>query len=153
MDDAESAVAEHLWRDHGPELLRFATMLVGPSDAADVVAAAFERVTRVARQLDNPRAYLWRAVNNVAIDQGRRARRRQQRELRVAAANIQRPVESRPDVRQAIARLSVQQRAVVYFTYWHDLDSPAVAELLGIAPATVRRHLVRARDALRKDLE
>jgi hypothetical protein len=32
---------EQLWRAHAGELIRYATLLVGPDDAADVVAAAF----------------------------------------------------------------------------------------------------------------
>jgi RNA polymerase sigma factor (sigma-70 family) len=46
----------------------------------------------------------------------------------------------------------VQQRSVVYFTYWEDLDAAAIGALLGISPDTVRRHLARARDHLRKAL-
>ena len=56
------------------------------------------------------------------------------------------------DVRRAVASLSMRQRAVVYFTYWDDLDSVEIGELLGISPASVRRHLVRARTHLRKAL-
>ena len=56
------------------------------------------------------------------------------------------------DVRRAVAGLSVQQRAAVYFAYWEDLPERSIADLLQVAPGTVRRHLVRARSNLRKAL-
>lgn len=147
-----------LWREHAADLTRYATLLVGPNDAHDIVSIAFHRVTR---QLDggqsirNVRAYLMRSVTNTATDQHRSQRRRQERDLRAATGSPASTFEATGadlDIRRAVAELSVQQRAVVYFTYWEDLDSREVARLLDIAPATVRRHLSRARFQLRKEL-
>jgi RNA polymerase sigma factor (sigma-70 family) len=56
-------------------------------------------------------------------------------------------------VREAVAGLSVRQRAVVVLTYWADLDPRAVAERLGISEGSVRRHLARARARLREVLD
>lgn len=145
------------WRAHAPALVRYATLLVGPTDAGDVVSVAFLRVMRATRDVRDLRSYLMRAVTNAALDQHRSRQRRQVRDLRVAATA---PVAGRDgatagadlDVRRAVAALSVRQRAVVYFTYWEDLDSNQVAALLGITPASVRRHLMRARAHLRKVL-
>jgi RNA polymerase sigma factor (sigma-70 family) len=60
--------------------------------------------------------------------------------------------ESDVDVQRAVANLSLAQRAVVYFVYWEDLREQDIAEVLGISPGSVRRHLVRARAHLRKAL-
>jgi len=57
------------------------------------------------------------------------------------------------DVRIAVARLSVVQRTVVYFVYWEDQTERDVAQILVVAPGTVRRHLIRARLHLRKALQ
>lgn len=151
---------EHaLWSEHATDLVGFATLLVGADDAHDVVSIAFHRV--VARlqngaQIDDHRAYLMRSVTNTANDQRRSQKRRQRRDLRATlpadVASGSELVAGRIDLRQAVAGLSVQQRAVVYFTYWEDLESSEVGRLLGIAPATVRRHLTRARTQLRKEL-
>jgi RNA polymerase sigma factor (sigma-70 family) len=147
-----------LWSQHAADLTRYATLLVGPHDAHDIVSIAFHRVTcrlDEAQSIPNVRAYLMRSVTNAATDQHRSQRRRQQRDLRAAAGSPNSTVEASGtelDIRRAVAQLSVQQRAVVYFTYWEDLDSREVARLLDIAPATVRRHLVRARFQLRKEL-
>ncbi len=60
--------------------------------------------------------------------------------------------EYEPEVAAAVARLSSQQRAVVFLTYWDDLDARAVADLIGVSEGTVRRQLGRARDRLREVL-
>ena len=52
-------------------------------------------------------------------------------------------------VLEAFDDLSVQQRAVTYLTYWHDLSVAQVAEILGVRDGTVRRQLARARARLR----
>jgi len=60
--------------------------------------------------------------------------------------------EIMPEVARAVAHLSPQQRAVVFLTYWDDLDTSAVASLLGVSEGTVRKQLARARSQLRKVL-
>lgn len=147
-----------LWSEHASDLTRYATVLVGPQDAHDIVSIAFHRVTLKldgGHSVRNVRAYLMQSVTNAATDQHRSQRRRQERELRAAAGSLTAIVEAPGndfDIRSAVAELSMQQRAVVYFTYWEDLDSRQVARLLDLAPATVRRHLARARSNLRRGL-
>jgi RNA polymerase sigma-70 factor (ECF subfamily) len=91
-------------------------------------------------------------VLNAARSRRRAELRRRVREARYAPPNIAEPEEIRPEVLEAIARLSVRQRAVVYLTYWDDLDQAAAAELLAISEGSVRRHLARARANLRRTL-
>jgi DNA-directed RNA polymerase specialized sigma24 family protein len=74
---------ERFYRAHAPELMRFATALVGPQDAADVVGDAMAK-TLAARQwssLDNPRAYVYRALYREAMSWRRAAARRADRRL------------------------------------------------------------------------
>ena len=134
------------------ELVRYATLLVGPADASDIVSIAFMRAGDHLEAVQHVRAYMFRAVSTVAFDQRRSARRRQARDLAALLPGVVAMSSEDPDLRAAIARLSVQQRAVVFFTYWHDHSAEQISELLGIAPPTVRRHLARARDHLRKAL-
>jgi len=55
------------YRQHRIALIRFATVLVGPDDAHDVVSAAVVRVLGSApTSLSHPRAYLYQAVANQA---------------------------------------------------------------------------------------
>jgi RNA polymerase sigma factor (sigma-70 family) len=142
------------WHDHAPAIVRYATLLVGPNDAADVVAIAFDRLTQPHREpIVDVRSYWMRAVFTVAQDQHRSRRRRQVRDLYAVLPAATTTPETQLDIRRAVASLSVQQRSVIYFTYWEDLDSAQIALLLGIDAATVRRHLSRARLRLRKVLE
>jgi len=52
-----------------------------------------------------------------------------------------------------VSALSLAQRSVIYFVYWEDRTETQTAELLGVSPGTVRRHLFRARTHLRKALK
>jgi RNA polymerase sigma factor (sigma-70 family) len=146
-----------LYRKHADELTRFATGLVGPAHAPDVVSEA------VLRCMSSPgwagvrerRAYLFRSVFNQAAHHHRAARRRRAREHRAAAPEVQwvEPPEVRPEVLSAVARLSLRQRAVIVLTYWDDLDPAAIAGLLDISDGAVRRHLARARARLKEVLD
>jgi DNA-directed RNA polymerase specialized sigma24 family protein len=52
----------------------------------------------------------------------------------------------------ALIRLPARQRQVVALRLFLDLDTGSTAEVLGIAPSTVKAHLARAIAALRDDL-
>lgn len=146
---------ELFYREFAAELIRFATGLVGPVDAADVMSAA------VLKSLSSPswpmvehrRAYLYRAVLNEAKTWKRRTAQRKQTETLVLAQRQTEIPNFRPEVRAAVERLSVQQRAVILLTYWRDLPPRAAAEMLGISEGSVRRHLARARARLREVLD
>jgi len=144
-----------IYREHGPGLIRFATGLVGPSDAPDVVQTAVIRAftARGWAAVENPRAYLYRTVLNVARSEHRSTMRRRAREVRAVAVGVHENPEVRPEVLEAVGSLSPRQRAVVYLTYWEDLDEATVAATLGIGRGSVRRHLARGREKLRSRLD
>jgi DNA-directed RNA polymerase specialized sigma24 family protein len=52
----------------------------------------------------------------------------------------------------ALLRLPARQRQVVALRLFLDLDTGCAAEVLGVAPSTVKAHLARALAALRTDL-
>ena len=150
----EPTTDEQLYRDLAPELIRFATALVGPNDAADVMSTAFAKAlgTRSWATVVNHRAYLYRAVHNAARSHTRRSVRRTERERRTAPRDEWSLPGLHPEIRTAVLRLSMRQRAVIVLTYWADLDPAATAEWLGISEGSVRRHLARARANLREVL-
>ena len=57
-----------------------------------------------------------------------------------------------PRIMAALMRLPARQRQVVALRLFLDLDTGRTAEVLGIAPSTVKAHLARAIAALREDL-
>jgi RNA polymerase sigma-70 factor (ECF subfamily) len=158
VNDADDADDAELYQSLAPELIRFATALVGRVDAPDVLSGAVVKALASPGwpAVANRRAYLYRAVFNEAQTWLRRASRRPILEARaVRAAGVDRwelPT-LRPEVRMAVSRLSVRQRAVIVLTYWADLDPRSVAEWLGISEGSVRRHLARARARLREVLD
>ena len=145
------------YNKHAAELMRYATVLVGPDDAADVVADAVLATfaARSWRDVANRRAYLYRAVLNASSSHHRSSLRRRRRETTVASlapTTADAPVPA-IDAHRALEQLSEQQRAVVYLTYWEDQSPAQVADLLGVADGTVRKQLARARDHLRRILD
>jgi len=144
-----------VYRRHADELVRYATALVGPADAPDVVVdavvTAFE--SQAWPKVENQRAYLYRAVLNRSLSVRRSDARRVARELRVAGSEPVAAGESSLDAQRALAGLSPQQRAVVYLTYWEDLTPAQIAALLEVSEGTVRKQLARAREQLRRILQ
>jgi RNA polymerase sigma-70 factor (ECF subfamily) len=148
-------LAVELWRAHADELLRFATVLAGPHDAYDIVADTMLNASEAATapSVANRRAYLFRAVANRANDEHRRRKRRWRRDLAAVGPATTTQPDDFSEVRRAVARLSVEQRAVVYLAYWEDLSEREIAVMLELSPGTVHRTLQRARDTLRKALQ
>lgn len=142
-----------LYRRYALDLTRYATSLVGPDEAADVVTDAVMSAfaTPNWRSVEHPRAYLYKAVYHRAIEVQRATTRRERRE--VAAVMMRPPVLDEPsasvDVFRAMSGLSPQQRAVVFLTYWEDLTPSAVSKLLDVSDGAVRKQLARAREHLR----
>lgn len=144
-----------LYRRYGDALTRYATVLVGPDDAPDVVTdavlAAFASPGWAG--VEHRRAYLYRAVLNRAHAVRRSDGRRMRRERSAAPPDATADQEPSVDAHRALATLSPQQRAVVYLTYWDDLTPAQIADLLDVSEGTVRKQLARAREALRRILD
>ena len=132
------------YEQHAPEFVRFASALVGPAAAEDLVADTVVRVVRSSswRQATNRRAYLYRAMVNEAKQLDRANRRRLARELRVGSWPTDVPSASlRPAVANAMRALSVRQRGVVFMTFWLDQPTDEIARVLGTSTRTVQRDL------------
>ena len=142
---------EELYAKLGDRLIRFATTIVGPADAEDVMIDGVMSAMS-ARQwpsVDDRVGYLYRSVLNAGRMHLRATGRRRAREDRAwsmqrAGPPLGTPALA-PEVREAVAGLSARQRAVVFLRYWEDLDERAIASRLGIGVGSVRRHLHRAK--------
>jgi RNA polymerase sigma factor (sigma-70 family) len=152
--DAGPVSDEEAYARHSAELVRFATVLIGPSGADDLVAETAVKVfaSSAWRQVNHQRAYLFRAVLNEARQRERSATRRRRRErLAASPERVEAPVV-RPEVIEAMRGLQPRQRAIVYFVYWEDREVSDVADHLDISVRTVQRELVAAREHLREAL-
>lgn len=145
-----------VYEKYADELIRFATVLVGPSGAEDLLLDTMATVFASPRwpSVNNRRAYLYRALVNRATNERRATQRRLAREIRAAAAareSVDPPLVD-VDVLVAMSHLSVRQRAVVHLRYWHDLAATDVARALDVSLRTVERELAAAQRILKERL-
>ena len=154
VTDETNVTDEQVYGKYSAELLRFASGLVGPSAADDVLSSAFVQAISSPRwsQIEDRRSYLYRTVLNETRQHFRGDRRRLAREFRSARADAVESAESAVDLAETLALLSTEQRAVVFLTYWMGFTVDESATTLSLAPRTVERHLHHARARLRKAL-
>ena len=137
------------------DLIRFATGLVGPTEGPDVVSAAVVQAMWSTNweSVNNQRAYLYTSVLNEARRHHRNTMRQRAMEIQAAAPSDADLVpEIRPEVLDAVSRLSMSQRATVFLAYWEDLRPAEIARRLGLSEGTVHRHLARGEARLRRIL-
>ena len=143
------------------ECLRTVLVSVGDYDAAqELVDEAFARACASWRKVSRhpaPAAWVVRTALNVNVSRWRRRRREVAvpdlgavADLSTAHEAADSPVD--PTIMAALLRLPVRQRQVVALRLFLDLDTGRTAEVLGVAPSTVKAHLARALTALRDDL-
>lgn len=170
-DDDEGDLAaidfNGLFRRHAEDLLRFTRRRVSSPDvAADLVQEAFLRIMRhpEPQQLRDPRAYLFTAAANLALDHGRHDRVARPadeseavlRDLADAAPDPERAAAARQElalVRAAIDSLPERTRVVFEMSRFGGLSQPEIARALGVSTTLVWRMIHEAyahlRDALR----
>lgn len=140
----------------GPALLRFAYLLSRDRhQAQDLVQEALSKAHRRWARVDQPEAYVRRAILNDFLSW---RRRRASTEVIThdlpepgghgagghAAANADRDA-----MWALLARLPRQQRAVLVLRYYEDLNDDAIAAYLNCSPVTVRAHASKALARLR----
>jgi RNA polymerase sigma-70 factor (sigma-E family) len=147
-------------RSRGHHHLRMATLLTGnPDTAEDLVQASLLKLYRAWSRVDTsgePDAYLRQIIVNTSRSWWRARWRHES------------PVPDVPDiaagedtaerhavgalVRDALARLPGQQRAVLVLRYFEDLPEGEVASLLGCSVGAVKTHAHRGLRSLRQSL-
>jgi RNA polymerase sigma-70 factor (ECF subfamily) len=149
------------YRRSRDDCLRTVLISVGDQDTAqEVVAEAFARACASWRTVSRhpaPAAWVVRTALNMNISRWRRRRREVTvpdlgtvADLSTAHEAADSPVD--PKIMAALLRLPARQRQVVALRLFLDLDTGRTAEVLGVAPSTVKAHLARALTALRDDL-
>lgn len=121
--------------------------------AAEALARALVSWRRVGR-LEYRQAWVARVAGNVAIDDVRRSRRREERPPHVVGQVADSSEEStlRLALGAALAGLSTRQREVVALRYLADLNEVEVSRALGISVNSVKKHAMRGKAALRASL-
>jgi RNA polymerase sigma factor (sigma-70 family) len=135
-------------------LVRYATVLVGPNDAADVVSAVVVRA--IARQgglagLDDAEVYLMKAVLNEATGLKRQRARRQTYPM-ATVPEFGVPEVEVGNLDDLVMDLPPQQRAAAYLVFFLEYSPTEAAQLMGKRPGTVRRYLHLARRKLEDEI-
>src|SRR5262245_37585074 len=152
--DPSGRVAE-LFDAHHQRLFRLARRLARrPDDPADLVQETFLRVARaperVPHGMPNEEAWLVRVLINVCRDHWRHAavHLRAVADGKMAtpgAVNPEAGLVAHATVWRALDRLSPKRRAILVLSELEGTPIGQIARLLGVAPVTVRWHLMRAR--------
>ena len=144
-----------LFEELYPALRRFAAA-VAPreSDPDDLVQEAVARTLRShsLSELDEPGAYLRRAIANLASNQRRGFARWRVAINKVGRAEESRVAEYTSDLSDLL-RVPPEGRAVLYLVEVEGRPYAEAAALLGISEEAARARAARARKRLRLDLE
>jgi RNA polymerase sigma-70 factor (sigma-E family) len=153
-DDAFAA----LFESQRAALLRLAYLLTGDAGLAEeAVADAFASMYPrwCAGRIDDPGAYLRRAVVNQIRGRFRRNATRRRFESSVAPVPPVRDdgLEERERVRHALLQLPPGQRAVVALRFLEDRSEAETAALLGVSVGTVKSQAAHGLERLRNALD
>lgn len=151
---------EKLYRSQRNAAFAFALSIVAERQLAeDVVADSFEKVIKKADSFDPARGsakgWLFTIVRNTALDSLRRSGRGEilVDELPdIAAPDPNSGLDDHPALKEALARLSDDDRTLVYLRFWADLDHKEIAAVLDISPSNVATRLSRVTNRLAETL-
>lgn len=135
-------------------LFRAALAILGDyHEAEDAVQDAFLRYLEKGpefRDEDHGRAWLLTVTANGCKSRLRARNRRPTTEL---LDTYPAPDPESRDLLEAIFTLPANQRAAVHLHYYEGYSTDEIARILGQRPGTVRSHLSRARESLRRYLK
>jgi RNA polymerase sigma-70 factor (ECF subfamily) len=158
MAEGDTDALGELYARHGAGVLSYLVGRLGDRRLAeevlqDVMLAAWQAASGF-RAESKVRTWLLTIAHHRALN----ARRRRQPPLTAGLLSDGRADEwsgsaERADLRSALARLPNPQRAALELVFGHGLTTAEAAEVLGVAPGTVKSRLHRAKRALRSILE
>ena len=149
---------EAFYRDEFPGLVRSMFLLVPNADEAQELAQeamvkVFERWDRVG-PMESPGGYLYRVAVNLHRRRVRSLAVRARRLVTLAAGQRDAEIDhGRQELADAIGSLSVRLREAFMLVDWLGMGSDEAGRALGIAPASVRSRVHRARRELRAHLD
>ena len=152
---ADSAEFERMVTEYAPVMYRAALAVTGSEAAAedavgDAVLRAWQKLGSL-RDVSSARAWLVKIAVNCARGQLRRGRETSLEEL-AEELPAPEPGQAR-ELRDAVARLAPEKRAVVTLYYYEGFSTAEIAGMLGVRRGTVKSRLARAREDLRILLE
>jgi len=147
---------EQFYRSERAHLVRAVLFTINDRDLAvevtdEALSRAFGRWTEVGA-MTSPGGWTYRVAVNLARNRFRRLRLERRKAAPWTPPDAP-PEVADPALAAALARLPLDQRAVVVLRYHLDWSVDETAAALGIAPGTVKSRLHRALQRLEADLE
>lgn len=153
---AEPEALAALCSEYYPKLLKYMHYRVDAASAEDLVGEVFVRVLRgIHGQKGSFPAWLYRIAANVVVDHGRKKRTKRETQMSDAHENpapepsLSETVARQLDLRQALAKLTGEQRELVTLKFIQGLANADISEITGRKPAAVRALQFRALSSLR----
>jgi RNA polymerase sigma-70 factor (ECF subfamily) len=161
-----AAFVSTLFRQYYGELLAFLTGKLGcRRRAEDVAQDTYERLLQVAdpRQIEQPRAFLYKIAVNLTIDTFRRRGVREDRAVAIAELDTMPSAAPAPDraldakqrldiLQRAIAELPPKCRQVFVLHKFLEVPHAEIAARLGISKNMVEKHVIKAMAHCRRRL-
>jgi RNA polymerase sigma factor (sigma-70 family) len=160
MDDADRVVVD-IEQRHGQALFGFVRRQgLTDEQARDAVQEALLRLWTALRggaSIENPRAWSYRAIYRLAMDQHRLGRRLRllSGRLDLGRRTTSDPADSMSDrlaVWSEVDQLPIRQRQVLYLRDRSDLSFEEIGQVLGITASAGRSHATQAMATLRRRL-
>jgi RNA polymerase sigma factor (sigma-70 family) len=158
-EDALEGIVLDLERRHGQALFGLVRRLgLSDAQAADAVQEVLLRLWAelvAGTSIEQPKAWAFRAIYRIAMDQHRLQRRIGAIVERLGRSDV---VDARGDASDRIAvwaevaRLPQRQRHVLYLRYRADLSFEDIAAVMGITASAARSHATQATATLRRRL-
>lgn len=144
---------------HADALTLFARQLCDSPE--DAVQEAFLRLSVLDREPENPAAWLFRVVRNLAVDASIAAGRRRRHETQAGSITVAwfappaggGPGEIDPDeARRALESVPIEEREVIVAHLWGGLTFDQIAGASGTSSSTAHRLYKRGLESLREHL-
>ena len=147
---------EAYYAQHGPYILRYLNRLVGPKNAEDVLQDTFvQALSHIDkfRDLDSPRAWLFRVARNLAMNVMRKKKMTTHIDLDglVHPASLEAP--RLVSMRRAINKLSDKHRETIMLRWYDQLSYEEIAQVQDISIGTVRSRLHNSLGKLRMQMD
>lgn len=152
--EARSVEADAFYRSRFQVAARWAVGLCGDPDVAqDIAQEVMVRVSARLGEVDDPDAYLRRAVVNACRSWRRSEFRRARRERLVATGDPVEAAVTDVEMLDALSRLVFRQRAALVLRHWSGWTDDEISEALGCRASTVRVLAHRGARRLARDLK
>lgn len=161
--DGDREALDRLLRRHHDRIAGLCARMCGnPADGADATQEALMAIVRGLARFDGRAAFstwAYRVATNACLDELRRRNRRPTAGLDAGrgpvavGADPGDQVPDRLDIDAALAALSIEHRTAVVLRDVCALDYAEIADVLHLAPGTVRSRIARGRAALSAALE